>query len=1191
MKEFVHLHNHTHYSILDAIITTKELVEAAKNDNQKAVALTDHGVMFGTIEFYEECKKNDIKPIIGCEVYIANGSRLDKTAGKLKTKKRNYFHLLLLAKNEIGYRNLMKLSSLAHTEGYYYRPRIDKELLEKYSKGLVCTSACMGGIIPALLLERKIEEAEKEAEFYKNIFGDDFYIEIQNHKYETDEFLTKELTNLAKKMNIKIVATNDIHYLRKEDAIAHNAFLNIKDAKGKDEVNIEDLRYGTSEFYFKTQAEMNELFKDFPEAIENTIEIAEKCNLELELGKLYMPEFPIPETSKAENLDNYLRELVFEGLQKKYNIDEKEIDEKIKSRAEYELDIIQKMKFPGYFLIVWDFIRAAKELGVRVGPGRGSAAGSIVAYALDITNVDPLKYNLLFERFLNPERVSMPDIDIDFNDESRDKVIDYVKNKYGENSVAQIVTFGTLATRAVISDVGRVLGLELDKVKKITKEIETVQGKMEKIKDAKAKASLQWIKNEATPNFQKLFELCEVLENKNRNTGTHAAGVVIAPGEISDYVPLYKSDKSGKSQSLEIVTQYEMNHLEKAGLVKMDFLGLRTLSIIDRTLEMIKQNHQIEIDIDKIDFNDSATFKMLGNGETKAVFQFESKGMQEYLKQLKPKDLEELTAMNALYRPGPMDNIPSFINRKYKKEPIKYLHPIMEKALKNTYGIIVYQEQVMQLVQDLAGFSLGEADVMLRAMGKKKLEEMIKLKSKFSEGCKKNEIPEKLATEIFDLIVKFANYGFNKSHSLAYSYLAYQTAWLKTHYSAEFLAACMTAAMNEQNGLVELIEEANKLKIKVLPPDVNSSNTYFVAKNKQIIFGLAGIKGVGITAVDNIVEVRREKPFNSIFDFSLRFEQNNKRVLEALVCAGAFDSIYSENERASLNASVDVALEFAKKVTSRQENDTADLFAASSGEKEENIATPKLIFAPEWNDIERIAKEKEFLNFYLSGHPLDKCYSAVKSLNSISLSNDTEDIELGKAAKNISTYGIISGLITDIRTREDKEKRKIAFVKIQNYDGFAELIFWSDSCAKCFDKLKIDTTICCQGKIEKEAGEMTKIVVDDVFSIDEAIKKFTSSLNIFINLEDFDNSKLDLLNDFAKEKAANSRHNYGYKKCVFVVYNSQNDYQQKYSASNLGIEFNFETISFLANIFEKENVSLSIIMISAPAQEKRSWRK
>ncbi len=1175
MKEFVHLHNHTHYSILDAVVNVKELVGAAVQDKQKAIALTDHGVMFGTIEFYEECKKNNIKPIIGCEVYIANGSRFDKDSGKEKTKKKNYYHLLLLAKNDAGYKNLMQLSTIGHTEGFYYRPRIDKEVLAKYSEGLVCTSACMGGIINANLKNGLYAEAKKEAEFYKSIFGNDFYMEIQNHGIEGDDIILRDAPKLAKELGIKLVATNDIHYLKKEDAVAHNILLNIRDAKGKTEVDINALRYGTDEFYFKTQAEMIELFKDFSEAIETTLEIADKCNLELELGKLYMPEFPISSTSNATTLDEYLQELVFEGLSKRYN----PVADEIKQRAEYELNVIRQMKFPGYFLIVWDFIRAAKELGVSVGPGRGSAAGSIVAYALNITNVDPLKYDLLFERFLNPERVSMPDIDIDFSDETRDRIIDYVKNKYGERSVAQIITFGTLSSRAVITDVGRVLGIELDTVRKITKQIDVFQGRVEKVSEAIEKPALAWVKNSDNEKLRILIQNAKILENRNRGTGTHAAGVIIAPGDVSDYVPLYKPEKKTTAQSLDIVTQYEMSYLEKAALVKMDFLGLTTLSIIDRTLEMIKANYNIDIDLDKIDFDDAKTFKMVGNGQTKAIFQFESKGMQEYLKQLKPQNLEELTAMNALYRPGPMGNIPAFISRKHGKEPITYLHPIMEKPLKNTYGIIVYQEQVMQLARNLAGFSLGKADDMRRAMGKKDKEKMDKLKPPFVEGCISNDISKDTAEKIFDLLEKFASYGFNKSHSLAYSYLAFQTAWLKAHYTAEFLASNMTASINSLDNLVELIAEAGKMGIEVLSPDVNQSITNFVVKNNKIFFGLAGIKGVGIPAVENIVETRKEGNFTSIFDFTTRIDTRivTKRTLEALVASGAFDSIYGKDKRSILFNSVDLAIEYAKNMSAKNDEMMDDMFG-SVAETSSAVSEPKLIFTPAWTDLERINKEKEYLNFYISGHPLDDYFPVISSLNSVSLAKSDEE------ATNVikSIYGFVSGLVTDIRMREDREKNKIAFVKIENYTGNAELIFWSDAYKACQNILSQNAIICCQGKIDTDSEEMPKVVVDEAHSIEKAVQKYSTGYCININLDNFDNEKLYRLKHEVKDSVSSKLH--------FRVYSDEKMYQQAYSANNIGMAINMDNIKKLSGIFGNKNISLSTIVPSAPAPKSR-WAK
>ncbi|MCL2039312.1 MAG: DNA polymerase III subunit alpha [Bacteroidetes bacterium] len=1172
MSEFVHIHNHTHYSVLDAIATVKELVSAAKEDNQTAIAITDHGGMFGVIEFYLECEKQNIKPIIGCEVYIANGSRLEQDAGKQKTKKKNYFHLLLLAKNEIGYKNLIKLSSLAHTEGFYYRPRIDKELLEKYCEGLICSSACMGGIIPALILDNSYDEAKKEALYYKGLFGDDFYIEIQNHHYDTDEYLIKKLVTLAREIDVKVVATNDIHYLKKEHALAHNVYMLIKDAKGKNDVNINELRYKTNEFYFRTQEEMKELFKNYPDAISNTLEIAEKCNLKIELNTTHLPDFIIPETSTAATPDEYLKELVLEGLEKKYD----EVTDEIRQRAEFELNVIANMKFPGYFLIVWDFIREANKLGVSVGPGRGSAAGSIVAYALNITNIEPLKYGLLFERFLNPERVSMPDIDIDFSDETRDKIIKYVQDKYGTDAVSQIITFGTLKTKNVIKDVGRVLGLPLDKVNKITKEI----GLKDKIMHAKKMTSLQWTLTDPDERYRQLWEFCSVLEDKNRNLGTHAAGVVIAPGNISDYVPLYKPDKSDDSESLSTVTQYEMKFLEKAGLVKMDFLGLRTLSIIDRTLEMIKENYNKIIDLDKIDFDDQEPFKMLGNGQTTGIFQFESNGMTEYLKQLKPNNLDELTAMNALYRPGPMSNIPSFINRKQGKEAIKYLHPLMEKSLKQTYGVIVYQEQVMQLVQDLGGFTLGKADLVRRAMGKKQLEELLKERNNFAEGCVQKGIKEKTAIEIWDLIEKFANYGFNKSHSLAYSYLAFQTAWLKRYYTAEFLAANMTASMDDQGYLVVLFDEAKRFGINVLPPDVNTSGTNFIAKNNNIYFGMAGIKGVGSAVADIILEQRKKQPFKSIFDFAVRVEKNNKRTLEALICSGAFDSIHSVKMRSQLFNSIDLILEYAKGMSSKDSNNMDDMFG---GTEDIKPTEPQFIFSPEWNYIERISKEKDFLNFYISGHPLDEYYAAIKSLNSADLSIGNDDVFENN---DYTGYGFVSGIITSVRTREDKKGNKIAFAIIQNYEGAGELIFWSDAYNKFHNIIVNDAIVCAIGKIEKGNGEQAKITVDNLLTLDEAIKKYTVGIQIYIDTTKTNISQIDKTKDFAKQHSQvfSLKTNF-----IFVVNNKENDYTQKLISDTLTIPYNLETTQYLSELFAKENVSLILRIPSAPNNTRRRW--
>jgi len=762
MTDFSHLHNHTHYSLLDAACTPAQLIGKAKEYGHKSLALTDHGVMFGIMEFYKLAKKEGVKPILGFEAYVANGSRFDRTAGKSKTKKKNYFHLILLAKNETGYKNIIKLTSLAHTEGFYYKPRIDEELLKKYHEGVIATSACINGVINAYIVDGDYNAALQKARFYQEVFGDDFYIELQNHGLPEDKIIMRDAPKIASELGIKLVATNDIHYINKEDAVSHNVYLLIKDSSADSKPDIEQLRYKVPEMYYKSTEEMAEIFSDYPEALETTQEIADKCNVTFE-KKYFLPDFPIPDDAESGTLDDYLRELTYKGLDERYE----EINDEIKKRTEYELGVIIKMGFSGYFLIVQDFIAAARRMKVRVGPGRGSAAGSIVAYALGITNVDPLPYDLLFERFLNPERVSMPDIDIDFCDETREEIIKFVKEKYGEKSVAQIVTFGKLSSKAVLQDVGRVLGIHYSDISRITSFIPSIMGKVLPLEKALELPDLKWLKETKEPLYQKLILHSKRLEGLFRHTGTHAAGVVITPGDVVDYVPLYYSP-SAKHLGVDIATQYSMKYLEEAGLLKMDFLGLKTLSIIDNILEMIKNNYGEEIDIDKVDLNDDATFKLFSEGRTLGVFQFESDGMRDYLMKLKPKNIEEITAMNALYRPGPMENIPDFIDRKFGRKEIEYLHPLMEQSLKKTYGIIVYQEQVMQLARDIGGFTLGQADILRRAMGKKDLKLMTEQKSIFSEGAQKNGIDKKTADAIFELINKFANYGFNKSRVNGY---------------------------------------------------------------------------------------------------------------------------------------------------------------------------------------------------------------------------------------------------------------------------------------------------------------------------------------------------------------------------------------------------------------------------------------
>lgn len=1196
MKSFVHLNVHSQYSILESTATIGNLIDNALADSQTALALTDSGNMFGALEFYKACTSKKIKPIIGMRAYIAPDSRFDKSKSP---GRKNFYQILLLAKNLTGYKNLMKLSTIGFIEGFYYKPRIDKDVLKEYKDGLIVLSAGFGGEIGSSLLKNDTITAEESAKFYKDTFGEDFYIELHNHNLpESQELLDMSIV-LAKNLNIPIVATNNVHYVhtdysksgkkgepdidlnfdRKDHAVGHNVLMYIQNANASNsgKIDIENLKFGTDEFYLKTQEDMNKIFSEYPEAIENTSKIAEQCNLELDLKTNHMPAFPIPKTSKATSLTEYMTELVYEGLERKIA---KKIPDEYKKRADYEIGIIDNMGYPGYFLIVWDFIKAARDRGVSVGPGRGSAAGSLVAYAMDITNVDPLKYDLLFERFLNPDRVSMPDVDIDFNDEKRDVVIDYVKQKYGEEAVAQIITFSKLTSKAALTDVGRVLGVELSKIKEITKKIPTVFGKVHTIKMALDLPELKWLKeiiengnkngkeslNDDDKKFFDLIKYSLIVENKVRNTGIHAAGVVIAPGDLRNYVPLHKASKE-KESSIDIATQFAMNDLEDGGLLKMDFLGLRTLSIIDKTIDFMKVNHESSVDgqnwenfdIDKIPLNDPKTYNLFGDGNTLSVFQFESSGMQDYLKRLKPNNLEEITAMNALYRPGPMENIPEFIDRKFGKSEITYLHPVMKESLSTTYGIIVYQEQVMKLVQDVAGFSLGQADLLRRAMGKKKIEEMNRMKPTFYEGAKKlHNIDEKLAEKIFELIEKFANYGFNKSHSLAYSYLAYQTGWLKAHYPAEFLAANMTAEMNDQEKIVQLKDEAKKFGIKLLPPDINRSNADFTVRGNLIYFGLAAIRNVGIPAVKSIVKARKEKPISSFYDFVARVDTRliNKRTIEALICSGALDPISKDSHRNQLMHSIDLALDYARSKEEQSKMNIDSLFAG--GDTEE--AEPKLANAPVWSEAQRLSCEKEFLNFYVTGHPLFKYEPHVASLSYINTQSNIEN--------NSDDDNLICGLVMSVRSRLDKNDKPIAFVEMEDFHGKCELIFWSEAFENYGDLIQKEEIIFAEGRVEREdENSMLKMTVNKVYTLDEVIQKFATGFKIWIDLED-DNSKMKLekLENFLIPRNGNDTF------LAYHVFNKSNDYKNVYLSKEKVLELNNESVSKLIDIFGYNNV-------------------
>ncbi len=1095
MSDFIHLHNHSHYSLLDAACTVDDLIAASVENNMQAFALTDHGVMFGALEFFKKATRAGIKPILGNEMYmVTRGSRFDRNAAEThpEGKRHGYNHLVLLAKNEVGYHNLIKLTTRGHTEGFYYKPRIDFEILREHHEGLIAMTACAGGVVSTYLAIGDYDSARSVALDLKEIFGDDVYLEIQNHGLEREAIIREGMVRLSAELDMKLVATNDIHYVERSHAVAHNVYLHIADVREADDIT--RLRYETAQYYYKSEREMLELFKDYPQAIASTLEIADKVDFVLKTGVNHMPDFPIPTEAGVVSLDEYMKLLSLQGAERRY----KTITPEIRDRLDFEIDVISRMGYSGYFLIVQDFISAAKRSSIRVGPGRGSAAGSLVAYSLGITDVDPLRYDLLFERFLNPDRVSMPDIDIDFQDERREEVINYVREKYGAESVSQIVTFGKLSARAVLKDVGRVLGVPLNVVESITKQIPVRMGKLPPLKyafgletDDSGKwtpiKELDWVRNSDDPKMQRLVEFSVILEGLNRNVGMHAAGVVIAPSDTSNYVPLYKTPNT------ELMTQFNMGDLEEAGLLKMDFLGLITLTVIDRAIKYIRETHDIEIDIDSIPLDDDKTYDMIGDSHTIGVFQFESSGMREYLTKLKPRSIDDLAAMNALYRPGPMEFIDDFIDRKYGRKKIEYLHTDMEAILKSTHGIIVFQEQVMQLANRIAGFTLAQSDLMRRAMGKKKADVMAQQREAFVAGAKERGIAPRVASEIFDMIDKFANYGFNKSHSVAYSILAYQTAWLKANYPAEFMAALMTSDMGTTDKIVVLMDECRKLGINVLPPDINQSVADFSVSGENIRFGLAAIKNVGISAVESIVEARNTHgAFHTVFDFTERVNAKavNKKTMESLVLAGAMDSLHGN--RAELFSAIESSISYGQQRQQELQAGQSSLFddftnSSSSSSSSSQPALPRL---SDWNDAEKLSREKSVLGFYVSGHPLEQYRLDVQALANVQLGAFEADID----GKPVQACGILSA----VRTKIDKRGKTMAFVTLEDFTGKSDCLIFSDAYEKSRTAIADDKAVVMNGKAEV-SGDSLRIVADEVIDLEQAIRTRTKSIIISIS--------------------------------------------------------------------------------------------
>ncbi len=1074
MADFVHLHVHSEYSLLDGMSRIKDLPVRAKELGMKAIALTDHGVMYGAVDFYKECKKNDIKPIIGCEVYVAPRSRFEKEAGR----DSGYNHLILLAKNKEGYQNLSKLVSLSFVEGFYYKPRIDLEILEKYSEGLICLSACLAGSLSQALIQDDMQKAEEIALWHKRVFKDDYYIEIQHNGLRQQIMINQKLIQLARKLDIPLVATNDAHYLKKEDSYFHEVLLCIQ--TGKRMSDEDRMRFETQEFYIKSPEEMADYFSEFPDAIENTVKIAEKCNYDFEFGVTKLPNYDVPE-EYATHLD-YFKDLCYKGIKKRYG---ENPAEEVMSRLEYEISVIDKMGYVDYFLIVWDYINYAKSVGIPVGPGRGSGAGSIAAYAIGITDIDPLKYGLLFERFLNPERVSMPDFDVDFCYERRGEVIEYVERKYGKDHVSQIITFGTMAARMVIRDVGRVLDYPYSETDKLAKMIPmevhiTIPKALEQNREFKELY-------ESNPSVKQLIDIAIKLEGLPRQASTHACGIVITKDPVDTYVPLYVNDGN-------ISTQYTMNLLEELGLLKMDFLGLRTLTVISDTEKLVKQNRGIDVEYDK-EMNDPKVYKLWANGESIGIFQFESQGMTNFMKELKPDCLEDIIAGVSLYRPGPMDQIPRYIKGKQNPGHNVYTHPALEPILNVTYGCMVYQEQVMQIVRELAGYSLGRADLVRRAMGKKKLDVMAKEREYFINGqvdengnvlvpgCVRNGIDKESANKIFDEMAEFAKYAFNKSHAAAYSVVSYRTAYLKTYYPAEFMAATLNSFLGNLDKVPVYIYECKRLNIEILKPDINKSFTKFTVQDNKIRFGLGSIKNVGVSAIETVIAERiKNGEFKSFTDFCERIQSGtvNKKCIECLIKAGCFDSM--SQTRATLLASFEKIMDT---INNQGRNSLANQVTMFDIVEPEETVKYQYTVLKELDERELLSQEKEMLGIYVSGHPLEKLREAISNqtnITSIQIKDLNEENSGNFKDGQTVKY---AGTITGIKKKYTKRNTIMAFVTVEDLYGSAELVVFDSVYSRCDSILIDENVVLVEGRLNIKEDEEARIIVQNIKEFSE----------------------------------------------------------------------------------------------------------
>ena len=1125
--KFAHLHVHTEYSLLDGSIKIKDLISRTKELGMDSIAITDHGSMFGAIQFYKEARKNGIKPIIGSEVYVAMDKYTDKEA-----KDKRQYHLILLAETQEGYQNLMKIVSEAYVNGFYYKPRVDHDVLRKYSRGIIALSSCLGGEVPRHILSDNIEKAEEIALEYKDIFGkDNFFLELQDAGMEVDDqrVVNKELRKMSEKLDIALVATNDIHYLKREDAVVHDVLLCIQTGKTVDEEN--RMKFPTNEFYLKSPEEMREVFSDDIKALENTAWIADRCNIDIDFDTLHLPEYNVPEGFSNKE---YLKFLILTGLKERYG----DISDEVDQRFKYEFNTIIEMGYIDYFLIVWDFIRFAKENDIMVGPGRGSAAGSIVSYALGIIDIDPLQYGLIFERFLNPERVSMPDIDIDFCYERREEVIDYVVQKYGDDRVAQIVTFGTMAARGAIRDVGRAMNMNYGKVDYIAKQIPTTLGiTIDKALEVNKTLKASY---DGEDDVKKLIDFAMAVEGLPRHTSTHAAGVVISKEAVTDYVPLLRNGDS-------ITTQFNMIELEELGLLKMDFLGLRTLTVIRDAVNLVKYNHGVDVDFDEINYEDPEVLAMFARAETLGIFQFESPGMRSFLKELKPNVFENLIAANSLFRPGPMNQIPTFVSCKHDPSQIEYIHPSLENILDVTYGCIVYQEQVMQIVRDIGGYSMGRADLVRRAMGKKKMDVMEEERKNFIYGSTgengdveiagaiRNGVDERSANKIYDLMIDFANYAFNKSHSAAYAVVAYRTAWLKHYYPVEYMAALISSVMGNTNQVSLYIQECKRLGIDMLAPDINKSYKRFTVKENNIRFGLSAVKNVGENFIMAVVSARNEGDFKSFTDFIERIvredsQSMNKRAVESLIKCGALDSLGAN--RSQMIAIYEKVIDGINSDKKRNIKGQSSLFDTAAAEESEE----KLPDLKEFPQNVLLTMEKEMLGIYVSGHPLEPYKDKVEkisSMNTIDIlsSQDSEESDFNKIGDGSPIR--LAGIVVEKKNKITKNNNMMAFITVEDLVGSIECIVFPMTYEKYSSYINEDEIVIIDGKLNLSEVDEPKLIAEKISKLEEYN---TDKLYLKINTKDKPDAFNDLKLIFSKYKGSTPVYLYNERdKTTFVA--------------------------------------------------------